>query len=147
MADAELSESLDSTCPSKKGCQFVDAAGGSSHDVGLMVASTSRVLRSARSWATFCTLERQVCGFDCKENMWKLRLTNILCVCPFNNSITRRSVFAGRISLGKVLIATLSSSDCHLRCSVLIGRFHFTELLVTELETSLVKDKLNHRCF
>ena len=52
MVDAELSESLDSTCPSKKGCQFVDAAGGSSRDVGLMVASTSRVSCSARLWAT-----------------------------------------------------------------------------------------------
>ena len=61
--------------------------------------------------------------------------------------MTRRSVFAGRTSLAKVFVATLSSSDCHLRCSVLIGRFHFTELLVTELETSWVKDKLNHRCF
>ena len=40
--DAELSESLDSTCPSKKGCQFADAAGGSSHDVGLMAASTQQ---------------------------------------------------------------------------------------------------------
>ena len=54
VVDAEISESLDSTCPSKKGCQFVDASGGSSHDVGLIVASTSRVPCSARSWAIFC---------------------------------------------------------------------------------------------
>lgn len=148
MVDAEFSESLDSTCPSKKGCQFVDAAGGSSHGVGLMVASTSRVSCSARSWAMFCHSGTSSVWLwpprKCVEYSDSLIF---LCVCPFNNSIARRSVFAGRISPGKVLIATLSSSDCHLRCSVLIGRFHFTELLVTELETSWVKDKLNHRWF
>ena len=53
MVDAELSESIDPTCPSKRGCEFADAAGESSHVVGLMVASTCRVSCSARKWATF----------------------------------------------------------------------------------------------
>ena len=70
MVDAEFSESLDSTCPSKKGCEFADAAGESSHVVGLMVASTSRVRAALEMgdilslWNVKCVglIVKKICG-------------------------------------------------------------------------------------